>query len=131
MAVIGNLSTNGNLVSKHMDKDDFITVLFHIGQPLYGGGTNYYAGLISDKYGTLTKHIPCQHGQPLYGGGTNYYTGLQSDKHGTLTKHIPCQHGCLTIGRFDKIIHSGEAWKGSSGCINFNLKQKVLEHFLR
>ena len=50
MAVIGNLSTNDNLVSKHIDRDDFITELFHIGQPLYGGGTNYYTGLTSDEY---------------------------------------------------------------------------------
>ena len=45
MAVIGNLSTNGNVVSKYFDRYDFITVLFHIGQPLYGGGTNYYTSL--------------------------------------------------------------------------------------
>ena len=38
MAVIGNLSKNCDLVSKYIDKDDFITVLFDIGQPLYGGG---------------------------------------------------------------------------------------------
>ena len=47
MAVIDNLSTNGDLVSRHIDKDDFITVLYHIGQPLYGSGTNYYTGLTS------------------------------------------------------------------------------------
>ena len=100
MAVIVNLSANGNLVSKHIDKGDFITVLFQIGQPLYGGRTNYYTGLSSDEYGTLAKHIPRQHGH-------------------------------LTIGCFDKIVHSGEVWEGSCGCINFNLKKKVLEHFLR
>ena len=33
MAIIGNLSTNDDLVSKHIDKDNFITILFHIGQP--------------------------------------------------------------------------------------------------
>ena len=42
-AVIRDLSTNGDLVSKHIDRDDIITVLFHIGQPLHGGRTNYYA----------------------------------------------------------------------------------------
>ena len=62
MAVIGNLSTNGDLVSKHIDRDDFITVLVHIGQPLYGGGTDYYIALTSEAYVTLTKYIPCQHG---------------------------------------------------------------------
>ena len=62
MAIIGNLSTNGDLVTKHIEKDDFITALFHLGQPLYGGRTNYYTGLTNDEYGTITKHIPCQHG---------------------------------------------------------------------
>ena len=83
MAVIGNLSSNGDLVSKHIERDDFIT--HHIDQPLYVGRTNYYTGLTSDEYGTLTKHIQC----------------------------------------------SGEAWEGLHRCINFNLKNKVLEHFLR
>ena len=81
MAVIGNSSTNGDLVSRFIDNDEFITVLFHIEQPLYDGVTNYD-------------------------------TGLTSDEHGTLTEHIPCQHGRLTIGSFDKIIHSVEAWEG-------------------
>ena len=94
MAVIGNLRTNSDLVSNHIDKDDFIIVLFHIRQPLYGGGTNYYTGLTSEEYGALTKHIPCQHGR-------------------------------LTIGCFDKNIHSGEVWEGSRGCINFNLKKSA------
>ena len=60
LAVIGNLSTNGDLVSKHIDRDDF-TILFYIGQPLHVGGTNYYTGLTSDEHVTLVKHILCQH----------------------------------------------------------------------
>ena len=67
MAVVGNLSTHGDLMSKHIDKNDFITVLFHIGQLLHGDGTDYYTGLTSDWYGTLTKHIPCQHGRVTIG----------------------------------------------------------------
>ena len=67
MAVIGNLSTDGDLVSKHIDKDDLITVLFHIGQSFYGGRTNYYTGLANDEYGTLTIYIPCQHGRLTIG----------------------------------------------------------------
>ena len=35
MAVIGNPSTNGIMVSKHIDGDNFITILFYIGQPLH------------------------------------------------------------------------------------------------
>ena len=63
MAVIGNLSTNRDLMSKHIDRDDFITVLFYIGQPLRGGRTDYYTGLTSDEYCTLARHIPCQTSQ--------------------------------------------------------------------
>ena len=67
MPLIGNLSTNGDLVSKHVDKDDFITVLFHLGEPLHGGGTDYYTGLTRDEYGFLAKHIPCEHGRLTIG----------------------------------------------------------------
>ena len=30
---------------------------------MYDGGTDYYTGLTSNEYGTLTKHIPWQHGR--------------------------------------------------------------------
>ena len=79
MAVVSSLSTNGDLVSEYIDKDDFITLLFHIGQPLYGGGTNYYTGFASNEYGTLTKHIPCQHGRLLLDVLIKSYTVV---KHG-------------------------------------------------
>ena len=36
MDIIVNLSTNGDLVSRHINRDDFITVLFHVDQPLHG-----------------------------------------------------------------------------------------------
>ena len=98
MGIIGNLNPNGDLFFRHIDKKDFITVLFHVDQPLHGGGTDYHSGLTSEAYGASIKHIPCQHGR-------------------------------LTIGCFDKIIHSGETWEGSRGCINFNLKKKCLHIF--
>ena len=41
----------------------------------------------------------------------NFFINLASDEYGTLAKHIPRQHGRLTIGCFDEIIHSGEAWE--------------------
>ena len=100
MGVIGNLNENGDYVSKHMDKEDLITALFHVGNPTKGGGTKYYTGLTSDLFGYLAKEIPCEHGR-------------------------------LTIGSFDKILHCGESWNGICGCINFNVKKKVLEHFLK
>ena len=100
MGIIGNLNSENNEVSKHVDKEDYITVLFHIGFPTKGGETNYYSGLTSKNFGKLEQQIKCEHGR-------------------------------ITIGRFDKIVHSAESWVGQRGCINFNLKKKVLEHFLK
>ena len=42
-------------------------MLFHIGQLLHGGGTNYYTGLTSNEYGTITEHIQCQHRRLIIG----------------------------------------------------------------
>ena len=67
----------------------------------------------------------------MHGGGTDYYTGFTSEACGTLAKRIPCQYGRLTVVCLDKMIHSVEAWEESRGCINFNLKQRVLEDFLK
>ena len=53
VGIIVNLGTNGNLVSKHFDRDDFMTVLFHISQPLHGGRTDYYTVLTNETCGTL------------------------------------------------------------------------------
>ena len=100
MDIIGNWNKNSDHISKHMDKEDFVTTLFHVGDPSNGGGTKYYAGLTSKSFGNLTKEVSCEHGR-------------------------------LTIGCFDKILHCGESWSGICGCINFNLKKKVMEHFLR
>ena len=100
MGVIGNMSENNTEVSKHIDKEDYITVLFHVGYPTKGGETNYYSGVTSKDSGHLEKQIPCVHGR-------------------------------LTIRYFDKIVHSAESWEGVRGCINFNLKKKVLDHFLK
>ena len=69
-------------------------------------------------------------GDPSNGGEAKYYTGLTSKSFGHLAKEVSCEHGRLTIGYFDKILHSGESWSGICGCINFNLK-KVMEYLLR
>ena len=65
----------------------------------------------------------------MHGGGTDYHTGLTGDEYGTLAKHTPYQHEHLTVGCFDKIVHSGEAWEGSRGCINFDVKKRYLNIF--
>ena len=61
------MCANGDLASQYIDRDDFITVLFHIGQPLHDGGIDYYTGLSSHEYGTLAKYIPYQHGRLTIG----------------------------------------------------------------
>ena len=100
MSIIGNLNEKGDYVSKYMDKEDFVTALFHVGDPLNGGEAKYYTRLTSKSFGHRAKEISCQHGR-------------------------------LTIGRFNKIFNCGESWNGIRGCINFNQKKKVMEHFLR
>ena len=54
---------NVDLVSKHIDKGELITVLFHVGQPLRKGATYYYTSLISDAYRKKAKYIPNEHGR--------------------------------------------------------------------
>ena len=98
MSIIGYLNKNGDYVSKHMDKDDFVPSLFHVGDPSNGGETKYYTGLTSESF----EHLAIE---------------------------ISCQHERLTIGCCDKILHCGESWSGICGCITFNLKKKVMEHF--
>ena len=70
-------------------------------------------------------------GNPSNGGETKYYVGLTSKSFGHLAKEISCEHGRLNIRCFYKILHYGESMSGIRGCINFNLKKKVMEHFLR
>ena len=70
-------------------------------------------------------------GFPSNGGETKYYNGLTSKSFVNLAKERSYEHGRLTIGCFDKILHCGELCSGVHACMNFNLKKKVLEHFLR
>ena len=62
MGIIGNLNENGDCVSKHMDKEDLVTVLFHIGDPSNGGEAKYYTGLTSKSFGHLAKEISWKYG---------------------------------------------------------------------
>ena len=67
MSIIGNLNENGDYVSKHMDKEYFVTALFHVGDPSNGGETKYFTGLISISFGHLAKEISCEHGRLTIG----------------------------------------------------------------
>ena len=42
--IIGNMNNLNKEVTKHVDKEDYITVLFHEGFPSKGGEINYYSG---------------------------------------------------------------------------------------
>ena len=63
MGIIGNMTNLNKEVSKHVDKQDYITVLFRLGLTTTGVETNYYSGLISKNYGELEQQIQCEHGR--------------------------------------------------------------------
>ena len=62
---------------------------------------------------------------------TKYYSGLTSKDYGELQQQIQCEHGRISIGCFDKIVHSAETWEGNRDCVNFIPKKKELEKFLK
>ena len=67
MGIIDNLNENGDYVSKHMDKEDLVTALFHVGNHSNGGETKHYTGLTSKSFGHLARQISCEHGQLTIG----------------------------------------------------------------
>ena len=42
IGIIRNLNEDGDDVSKHIDKEDLVTALFHVGDPSNSGETKYY-----------------------------------------------------------------------------------------
>ena len=46
-------------VSKHVYKEDFVTVWFHVGFLTKSGETKYYSGLTNKKCGDSQQQIPC------------------------------------------------------------------------
>ena len=73
MGIISNLNENVDHVSKHMDKEDFVTTLFHVGDSSNGSDTKYYTGLISKSFERLPKEILCDHGQLTIGRFDIYF----------------------------------------------------------
>ena len=59
--MIGNLIENGDYVFEHMDKEDYVTSLYHVSDPSNGGETKYYTGLTSKSFGYLPKQIWCEY----------------------------------------------------------------------
>ena len=103
MIMIGELDTNGDM-NLHVDKEDAISCILHLGEVKKGGSTNYYSGL---KAG---KNIP-------------------SSMNGHLVHSVPFEHGRLQIGLYKDVIHGVDAWEGSRITIDFNTKISVLNHF--
>ena len=67
MGIIGNMNNCNKEVSKHVDKEDYITVLFHLGFPTKVGETNDYSVLTSRNFGELEHQIQCEHGRITIG----------------------------------------------------------------
>ena len=76
-------------------------------------------------YITALVHL----GQVDMGGSTQYFDGVSLKSHGQVAKVIPFEHGQIQIGCYNNILHAGETWSGSRGCINFNLKKIIIDHF--
>ena len=57
MGIIVNMHEKNKEVSKHIDKEDYITVFFHIRCPTNGGETNYNSGLTSKKLVYYNKNF--------------------------------------------------------------------------
>ena len=70
-------------------------------------------------------------GSTTEGGSTLYYNGLSVDQVGVTMKEIKFKHGRLQIGQYKDIIHSVQSWKGQRGCLIFNVKETVLNHFIQ
>ena len=64
------------------------------------------------------------------GGGTIYYDGRSVSDKGNSMYTIPFKHGRIQIGCYNEVLHEVEAWSGQRGCINFNLKEPILDHFV-
>ena len=64
MTLIGNLDIDGGgSIKEHVDSEDIITALFHIGEPKNGGNTLYYNGIKKENKGNLVQSIEFQHGR--------------------------------------------------------------------
>lgn len=60
------------------------------------------------------------------GGSTQYF-----DNEGLLMMNIPFLHGRVQVGCFDEVNHMVPEWKGERTTFNFNIKKKVIDHFLK
>ena len=103
MIVIGELNKSTDM-KLHIDKDDAIACILHLGKVSLGGSTNYYDGL---KAG---KNVP-------------------SCMNGKLVHSVPFEHGRLQIGMYKDIVHGVDYWEGTRITIDFNTKLSILNHY--
>ena len=103
MIMIGELDRNGDM-NLHVDKEDAVSCVLHLGEVNKGGSTNYYNGL---KAG---KNVPASF-------------------NGDLVHSVPFEHGRLQIGLYKDVIHGVDSWEGSRITIDFNTKISVLNHY--
>ena len=80
-----------------------------------------------DEKDTITALVHL--GSTSKGGSTLYYNGNTVKDHGKIVHKVPFLHGQIQIGNFNDTLHSAEKWTGNRGCINFNLKMDVVNHF--
>ena len=101
MIVVGDFSGEGE-IPLHKDNDDHINAIVSIGD------------------------------NNIDGGKTIYYSGLKMEDVGEKQRAVHFHHGRVQIGYFDDIIHGAEKWTNGNRCIiNFCMKKKILNHFLK
>ena len=95
-------NSRGEAVKPHMDEDDIMTAVLHIGDVTKGGETEYYHG-----HSEVKKQL--KHRAHL----------------------IPFKHGKLQLGYFHKVNHGVRKWsaKESRYALNFIMKKSVYDHF--
>ena len=63
MTLLGNLKDNEGSIHPHVDSEDVITALFHVGSPSVGGNTLYYDGTSKNSKGNIVHSIYFEHGR--------------------------------------------------------------------
>lgn len=103
MILIGELNNSGDM-KLHIDKDDAISCILHLGEVKSGGNTMYYNGLRAGK------NIPvCNNGNLMHS--------------------VPFEHGRLQIGMYKDVVHGVSQWEGTRLTLDFNTKISVLNHY--
>ena len=64
MTLLGNLNHESSMnIGAHIDDQDIVTALFHVGKPIKGGETHYYSGKSKKEKGDVMICVPFKHGR--------------------------------------------------------------------